>query len=326
MYDRENEFINRYRREKNIYLQWGNYVKLFIENFLRQNHLSLDEILKMSAEPRLKQEDSLVSKAFYRDKNYKNPYEDITDKVGIRFVVLTTEQIGEIKSIIESAEIWEYSQDVDYEKEIQEKPELFVYQSVHYIVRSNREFTYQNVAIPKGIPCEIQIRTLLQHAYAELSHDTIYKKNIEIPISVRRGLAKSMALIETADAIFKEVYDLLSSENKFYTQYKKCVSKFYDFKNATENLNNYIYMHYLEMINENKISVKNIEGYITEKRYLCDKITEKNDISIIYRQHIVFLLYYLISNYRTEFMDKWPLSDEVIWPLFVDLGISFEDW
>ena len=35
---------------------------------------------------------------------------------------------------------------------------------------------YNGHTIEKDTPCEIQIRTLEQHAYAELSHDYVYKK------------------------------------------------------------------------------------------------------------------------------------------------------
>ena len=68
--------------------------------------------------------------------------------------------------MIESADIWEWSKDVDYEELKREHPEIFDYQSIHYIVRNSEQFIYSGIVIQKGIPCEIQIRTLEQHAYA----------------------------------------------------------------------------------------------------------------------------------------------------------------
>lgn len=321
----EKLFRERYKKEQGIYLEWGNCVKSVVINQLMEKYNCVDTILKMPVVPRIKDEDSLVSKAFYRGKNYKNPYEDITDKVGVRFVVLTINQISEIKKIIEEVDGWSYSQDIDYEKQIHDTPELFVYQSVHYIVRNEKDINHNNVIIPKSTPCEVQIRTLLQHAYAELSHDTVYKKDIEIPSKVRRGLAKSMALIEATDDIFKEVYDLLSSENKFYTQYKNLVRKYCQFDEATDSLNDFIFMKYINMINERQITGEDVERYIKDKQYLCNKIQEKKQLFIVYRQYIVFLLYYFISNYRMQFLDKWPLPEELIIPLFTDLGIAIED-
>jgi ppGpp synthetase/RelA/SpoT-type nucleotidyltranferase len=82
---------------------------------------------------------------------------------------------------------------------------LFDYQSVHYVVRAAREMTVGQVVIPAGTPCEIQVRTLLQHAYSEVTHDTIYKSKVEASTETKRSIAKSMALIEASDDYFSEV-------------------------------------------------------------------------------------------------------------------------
>ncbi|RWP54341.1 MAG: hypothetical protein EOR07_34055 [Mesorhizobium sp.] len=43
------------------------------------------------------------------------------------------------------------------------------------MVRSKDELTFDGETIAAGTPCEIQVRTILQHAYSQLTHDTIYK-------------------------------------------------------------------------------------------------------------------------------------------------------
>ncbi|MCV5435110.1 (p)ppGpp synthetase, partial [Escherichia coli] len=77
-------------------------------------------ILKIEPSYRLKDISSLIEKAFYRSKNYQNPYKEITDKVGVRFVVLLTDDIPIIKEIIENFNLWEYSEDRDFIKEKEE--------------------------------------------------------------------------------------------------------------------------------------------------------------------------------------------------------------
>ena len=42
----------------------------------------------------------MLQKAFYRGKDYRSPYEDIEDKVGLRFVVLLTEDIRTIEAAL----------------------------------------------------------------------------------------------------------------------------------------------------------------------------------------------------------------------------------
>lgn len=326
----EKEFILKYTTDKPIFELWGKYVKRQITDALCLKYTSPDEILKIPVKPRVKAIDSIIAKAFYRGKEYKDPYNEITDKVGMRFVVLTVDQILAIKDIVETDETWTFSEDVDYVKNMLEKPELFTYQSVHYIVKNMADLFLKDnikdieVKIPKGTPCEIQIRTLLQHAYAELSHDTIYKKDDEIPSEVKRIMARSMALIETTDSLFKEVNDLLSQEDKLYKEYEKYVFKYTSFNEMTEKLNKYIYSSYKDVIKINTNFINSLDDFMQEKTFLFDKITEKQDISILYRQPIVFLLYYLIKNNTNEMLEKWPLDENLLNPLFTDLGISFD--
>ena len=62
---------------------------------------NLDSFLKLPAKHRLKDDKSLIDKAFYRaDKQYRDPYREIEDKVGARFVVLLIEDIKDICKIL----------------------------------------------------------------------------------------------------------------------------------------------------------------------------------------------------------------------------------
>ena len=75
-----------------------------------------DIFIRLPAKPRLKQDGSLITKAFYRDdKNYKNPFDEITDKVGVRFVVLLENEIEVVCKAIESCGEWDWCKDKDHE-------------------------------------------------------------------------------------------------------------------------------------------------------------------------------------------------------------------
>ncbi|HAX2332803.1 TPA: (p)ppGpp synthetase, partial [Escherichia coli] len=163
--------------------------------------IGMDSILKIEPSYRLKDISSLIEKAFYRSKNYQNPYKEITDKVGVRFVVLLTDDIPIIKEIIENCNLWEYSEDRDFIKEKEEKPYLFDYQSVHYVVKNLESIEIENISIPVGTPCEIQVRTLLQHAYAEVSHDSVYKCKAQPSAEIKRRMARTIALMESTDEL-----------------------------------------------------------------------------------------------------------------------------
>jgi putative GTP pyrophosphokinase len=56
-------------------------------------------------------------------------------------------------------------------------------------------------------PCEVQVKILLQHAYSELTHDTIYKPRVNATPEMQRAAAKSMALLEATNDYFESVFD-----------------------------------------------------------------------------------------------------------------------
>lgn len=59
----------------------------------------------------------------------------------------------------------------------------------------------------KGLTAEIQVRTILQHAWAEIEHDIQYKSVETIPVSIRRRFMALAGLLEIADREFQAVQD-----------------------------------------------------------------------------------------------------------------------
>jgi len=58
-----------------------------------------------------------------------------------------------------------------------------------------------------GLVAEIQVRTILQHAWAEIEHDIQYKAISALPTRVRRRFASLAGLIEIADREFQAIDD-----------------------------------------------------------------------------------------------------------------------
>ncbi|EKO3514438.1 hypothetical protein LB044_003309 [Vibrio fluvialis] len=106
-----------------MYTAWGDLVVSDLCQKLEGTGKDLDSHLKQPAKARVKSDDSLIDKAFYRPhKNYENPYEDIEDKVGCRFVVLLVEHIDELSEIIKSNEKWEYVECRHFSEERKKSP------------------------------------------------------------------------------------------------------------------------------------------------------------------------------------------------------------
>lgn len=324
----ESEFSRRYQEEIPIYRAWGDAVNQEITRLLRAeltDGQSVELFLKMPPAPRTKELKSIIDKAFYRNKPYKNPYDEITDKVGVRYVVLVREDIRKVEQAVTSSSMWRCSKDRDFEAEIAKSPLIFDYQSVHYIVRNKTELEFGGVAIPAATPCEVQIRTLLQHAYAELTHDAIYKPKTTASPKVHRMAAKSMALIETTDDIFVDARRVMQEESATMSSLATALDTIYGGMATAEyqeSLNLFVLDAYRELLDQ--ISLADVEAFVRENPNIRDIIKRQHDNLLLYRQPIVLFIMYLIMNRRNALRENWPLTDSELRPLFSDLGISFE--
>jgi putative GTP pyrophosphokinase len=83
----------------------------------------------------------------------------------------------------------------------------FGYDSVHLLVRV--EESENQFALPHTRRvCEVQLRTTLQDAWAEVEHELIYKSRISLPNeSIRRKLAALNATLTLSDLTFQEIRD-----------------------------------------------------------------------------------------------------------------------
>jgi putative GTP pyrophosphokinase len=173
------------------------------------------KFLQIPPNPRVKETDSFLEKALVR-KRKSEPLSEITDQVGVRFVVLLLEDIDRIGKIVEEGP-WLAQKDRDFQQERLEKADYFAYQSDHFVIRTLSEITFDGTLIPADVPCEIQIRTILQHAYAEMAHSSSYKPPVRLPEEdqkhINRSLAKGSALIETTDDVFGDIKKMSLNES-----------------------------------------------------------------------------------------------------------------
>ena len=325
----EAEFLQRWRAEKPIYAAWGDFVLTNITERLVTviAPIELDYFIKIPVKPRLKAENTLIDKAFHRNKDYADPYANITDKVGMRFVVLLTGDITKVCSVIESlAELWTPSKDRDYEVERLAKPLEFSYQSVHYIVKAATDINHAGISIPAGTPCEIQIRTLLQHAHSELTHDTLYKPKTTAKPEVKRTVAKSMALIEATDEFFVQAMDSLNKVVATQTDLLRLLEKIYAEGVGTpagaERSNQLVIDAVADKLPADWLTA--IPEFCQAKGFIFDRVRERRDTSHFFRQPAVLLAYYLTNTKPEQTKETWPLDTADLALVFSDLGKKFD--
>lgn len=177
--------------------------------------------------------------------------------------------------------------------------------------------------IKSGTPYEIQVRTLLQHAYAELTHDTIYKPNFAVPDEVYRLSARSIALIETTSELFRKVKEAIDmkykNDNEYLNQLKMLYSSIKP-PDTVERMNYFIYDSIRSICNS--VSIDDLREYIDEHPEIATAINKGYDKYLLYRQPVVLLLLYLAKEHRYKLKSVWPYTMEDLAPLFIDLGIN----
>ncbi len=321
----QDEFLIKWHSEKPIYEAWGKFIALQISSALEKQEISTNLFFKIPVQERLKEDNSLIDKAFIR-KTYSNPYYDVEDKVGLRFVVLLIDDVRTIMDIITTNDSWTAVHARDYEKEKEENPLLFAYQSMHYILRPSKEFQFNSLHITTDIACEVQIRTLLQHAHAELTHDAIYKSPKNIKPNVYRTVSKCMALIETTDEFFCiATNDLKNGPVTDFKIVERLDSLYFQktgLHSYAEKSSLIIFDTFEKFITEDLI--ENIDNLLNIKPFLITKIQEKYSSFKIYQQSVILFAYWLIDTKKRRTQEDWSLDYKVLELLATDLGISLD--
>ncbi len=168
-------------------------------------------------ESRTKSIENFAEKIQREGKDYRNPLEEITDLVGIRIIAYYKEDIDKIGVIIEKEFDIDWENSIDKAKTLD--PDRFGYLSVHYVISlsSPRKKLTEWKAFSK-IKAEIQVRTVLQHAWAAIDYKLRYKTAKEVPKNLRRQLFRLGALLELADEEFSNLRKRTEEIEEHYTQ------------------------------------------------------------------------------------------------------------
>lgn len=324
---RDKDFLARWHAERSQYATWGKHLSETVVATLAEAIAPSEAsaFLKIPVTPRLKDDEKLVEKAFYRNKAYRDPFVQITDKVGTRFVVLLYSEIRTVEAVLTGIPGWTCSKDRDYEAEQKANPLEFSYAAVHYVVRPTADIDVGGVIIPAGTPCEVQIKTLLQHAWSELTHDTIYKQQIEATHSMHRSAAKAMALLEATNDYFERVAIEVSAALAAVRQVTSDLSAIYKDEIGIDPKPTVLEGMLLDAY-EQKPDVDviaEIRSLLQEKSFLADNIRDRvAQGNPIFSQPAVLLAYLVASQSPRRAQSCWPLTPAEIEPLLNDLGES----
>ena len=140
---------------------------------------------------------------------YPDPWSDVHDIVGVRVTTYHSNEIPDVLAVL--GDSLEVLRTIDKTAETRISGQ-FGYGSHHLVCRVG-EGAPPGLAPYRGQQFEVQVRTVLQHAWAEFEHDIRYKSpDGVIDPRIDRAFALAAGLIELADQQFDQVAAILDEE------------------------------------------------------------------------------------------------------------------
>lgn len=195
--------LSEYERDKDLYASLTQKATGLINELIEEERIQIHSISS-----RFKDKDSLRRKIVHSEGKYSK-LSDITDISGIRIITYFEDDVNKVAKIIEKE--FKIDKDNSVDKRVLLDPDRFGYLSLHYIcVFSASRLKLTEYRRLRGCQFEVQIRSILQHAWAEIEHDLGYKTKLSVPKEIRRRFSRLAGLLEIADSEFAQLRDTLN--------------------------------------------------------------------------------------------------------------------
>ena len=179
--------LDEYRKQRPVFEKMQEIIPAQVRALLDETG-----IVVASIESRIKEERSLAGKLALKGVKYES-LADITDVFGMRIITFYTDDVDKVASAVDRLFEIDWDNSVDKRKLLE--VDSFGYLSLHYVCRTS--------ALPYRF--EVQMRTILQHAWANMNHDTGYKSGVEIPLGYRRNMNRLAGMLELVDEQFSRI-------------------------------------------------------------------------------------------------------------------------
>lgn len=190
--------LDEYRAKLPVFERLKTVVEEQLRHCLDENNL-----LVSGLEARIKTEKSLSGKLELKGYKY-HTLDDITDILGARIITFYSDEVDLISALVEKLFDIDWENSVDKRKMLE--TDRFGYLSLHYVCRIP-ESLYKDPYMPEinQIRFELQMRSTLQHVWANMYHDMGYKSEVEIPVEYQRNMSRLAGMLELADEQFSRI-------------------------------------------------------------------------------------------------------------------------
>ena len=198
----KDELLNLYKSFNPIFAEILQKMEMLLKNAINIQSIP-------TLKTRIKTFDSYYKKVIrvQPDALKKNDFPILSDILGIRIICPFLDDIAIVEKQIEKKFTILEIERKGAERSFSE----FGYESIHILIEIPKSIINslpQNSVLPKGLICEIQVRTILQDAWAEVEHELVYKSAFSpFDLPLRRKLASMNASLSLADIVFQEIRD-----------------------------------------------------------------------------------------------------------------------
>jgi ppGpp synthetase/RelA/SpoT-type nucleotidyltranferase len=219
----QEEFRKQYTQRKPQYQRLATNIQQALKTFLEEKNISYLEVLA-----RVKDAESAYEKV--ARKGYEQPFEEIEDWCGLRIICYYHTDIERICEVLKEEFAIHTHEDTAHRLASNE----FGYRSTHFILQIKPTWAVTpNYKGLQNFKAEVQVRTILMHAWAEIEHKLAYKSAEQAPRQFRRKLSLLSAKFEEADEQFEELRKGISD---YRTNISETITAASAFRNQSLNL------------------------------------------------------------------------------------------
>ncbi len=203
------QVVDMFLKDRDLY----NSIAKLLEKQVLPLIFQKDQLKVAQIQARAKSPASIAGKVLKKYINLGDPnkiFAKFTDFVGARIIFLRREQVESADMIIRKNFNVDDRNTLNAANRLNERE--FGYLSRHYIIKVDQNWIKRikndlnlstecciNIEPEKSVFVELQVRTWLQHVWADLSHDSIYKGDYVIPRKLQRSWNALAAILENAD-------------------------------------------------------------------------------------------------------------------------------
>ena len=278
-----------------------------------------DDISNPQIEGRVKDRKSCIEKFerkylkdFEHTVSILNIKEKITDFIGIRIICSYEDEMQIIENIIKQH--FDVIEKTDKTQKLK-KENTFGYKGVHLDVKLSQErlklSEYKKIS---EFPVEIQIRTIIQHAWSYLDHKLVYKK--ENSAEVTRSVERLAALFEIADSEFMRLKDATRKQEMLSEEKIKAIESKTNGENYNddkEKINFITFNKFLTMKFTNYNFYEYRTNLMLQEIFRCNQDFSLNELTESYETHIEKVKEYKKNSEKILSMNPYTMLRHMLY-------------